>query len=428
MSSIVVIGTQWGDEGKGKIVDYLSKDSDYIVRYQGGNNAGHTIYIGENKYVFHLIPSGIIEEDKKTVLGNGVVIDPVALIDEIKLIEGRDIKVEGRLFISELAHVVLPYHKIIDAHQEKSKSRIGTTKRGIGPTYSDKYSRVGIRVIDYINDSVFEDLLKKNLAEKKNVIEKFADIKKIKKDIITQREQIIDRFKKFVANTTVLLNNAIKENKNILFEGAQGIMLDVDFGSYPFVTSSNPSVGGVSTGTGVAPSKIDKVIGIMKAYTTRVGSGPFPTELNDKFGEKLRKNGNEFGATTGRPRRCGWLDLVVVKHSVMINGINSIVLTKTDILSDFKNIKVCVGYKYKNSILTHYPADRDIIENVTPVYKEFKGWMAPVDDICDYKKLPVQLKDYVSFIEDELETEISIISRGKKRKETIIKNKKAISF
>ncbi len=428
MSSIVVVGTQWGDEGKGKIVDYLSKESDYIVRYQGGNNAGHTIYIGNTKYVFHLIPSGIIEDNKITVLGNGVVIDPVALMDEIRLIEERDIKVDNRLFVSEHAHIVLPYHKIIDAHQEKSKSRIGTTKRGIGPTYSDKYSRVGIRVIDYINDNIFLDLLNKNLVEKKNILEKFTDIKKLKKEIITQRKNILERFSKFVANTTVMLNNAVKDKKNILFEGAQGIMLDVDFGSYPFVTSSNPSVGGVSIGTGVAPSRIDKVIGIMKAYTTRVGSGPFPTELLNKEGERLRKNGNEFGATTGRPRRCGWLDLVVVKHSVMINGINSIVLTKTDILSDFRKIKVCVGYKYKNSIIINYPADREIIEKVTPVYKEFDGWMTPVDKFCDYKKLPEKLKNFVSFIEDELETEISIISRGKKRKETIIKNKKAISF
>ncbi len=428
MSNIVVIGTQWGDEGKGKIVNYLAKDADFIVRYQGGNNAGHTIYIENNKYVFHLIPSGIIYDGKITVLGNGVVVDPKALMEEIILLKERGINVKDRLYVSELSHIVLPYHKIIDAHREKTKAKIGTTKRGIGPAYSDKYSRIGIRAIDYINDEIFEELLTKNLNEKKRILEKFVDIKKLKKEIKKEREEIIEDFSQFVSNTTVMLNEAIKEKKNILFEGAQGIMLDVDFGSYPYVTSSNPSVGGVATGTGIPPSKIDKVLGIMKAYTTRVGSGPFPTELLNKEGEKLRKLGNEYGATTGRPRRCGWLDLVIVKHSVMINGVNSIVLTKTDILSKFKTIKICVGYKYKNTILTHYPSDRKVIESVKPVYKEFKGWLTDVSEICEYKKLPAELKDFIKFIEDDLETEISIISRGKKRKETIIKNNKAIKF
>ncbi len=428
MSTITIIGTQWGDEGKGKITNLLAKKADYIVRYQGGNNAGHTICIDNDKYVFHLLPSGIIEKGCISVLGNGLVIDPSALIEEIKLLKKEKIDITGKLLISENAHIVMPYHKMIDANRENSKIKIGTTKRGIGPAYEDKYARIGIRVIDYLNNDIFSTLLTNNLNEKKEIIKKYTSVNKLKNEIIKTRKIILKEFKQYVSNTTILLNKKIKKKKNILFEGAQGIMLDVDFGTYPYVTSSNPSVGGVVNGTGVAPSRIDKVLGIMKAYTTRVGKGPFPTELLNKTGKFLRKEGNEFGATTGRPRRCGWLDLVVVKHSVTINNISSIIMTKADVLNNFKEIDVCYAYKYKNSIIKDFPMDRHIIKNIKPLYKKMKGWQTPTEDIKKYKEFPKELKKYIKYIENYLETPISLVSTGPKRDQSVIKNKKALSF
>ncbi|MDD5066168.1 MAG: adenylosuccinate synthase [bacterium] len=428
MSTIVIMGTQWGDEGKGKITNLLARDADYIVRYQGGNNAGHTIYIGPEKYVFHLLPSGIIEKNKKCVLGNGVVIDPTALIEEINLLRERQISVNKRLFISENAHIVLSYHKLIDADREDSKVKIGTTKRGIGPAYEDKYARIGIRAVDYTNDEVFLKLLDNNLVEKEKTISKYTSIEKLRNEILWQRDKILPEFKQYVSNITLLLNSEIKKKKNILFEGAQGIMLDVDFGTYPYVTSSNPSVGGVVIGTGIPASKIGKVIGITKAYTTRVGEGPFPTELFDSTGDLLRKEGNEFGATTGRPRRCGWLDLIVVKYSTIINGISSIALTKVDVLNKFKEIKVCTAYQYKNSKLKSFPLDRTVIRNITPVYKTLKGWNRDVNDITEYRKFPAELKDYIKFMEDYLDLPVSLLSIGKERMESIVIKQKEISF
>ncbi len=428
MSAIVILGTQWGDEGKGKITNLLAHNADYIVRYQGGNNAGHTIYINKEKYVFHLLPSGIIEKTKKCVIGNGVVIDPEALMEEVKLLKKRKFSISNRLLISETGHIVMPYHKLIDAYREDSRIKIGTTKRGIGPAYEDKAARIGIRVIDYINDDIFNTLLENNLKEKKEVITKYITLDKMKKEIHKTRKAILPEFKKYVVNTSLILNREMKKNKNILFEGAQGIMLDVDFGTYPYVTSSNPSVGGVIKGTGVPPYKINKILGIAKAYTTRVGKGPFPTELFDQTGELLRKEGNEYGATTGRPRRCGWLDLVVVMHSVIINGITSIILTKTDILNIFKEIKICYAYQYKNSKLKEFPMDRNIVKKIKPLYKTLKGWNKDINNVKEYKKFPKELKDYVKYIEDYLEIPISMVSIGQERNKSIIKDKKAVSF
>lgn len=428
MNTMVIIGTQWGDEGKGKLTNLLAHKADYVVRYQGGNNAGHTIWIDDNKYVFHLLPSGIIEKNKKCVLGNGLVIDPEALIEEIDLLKKRKINISNRLLISENAHIVMPYHKLIDTFRETSKIKIGTTKRGIGPAYEDKYARIGIRVIDYINEDIFQTLLKNNLNEKKAIINQFTSINKLKSEIIATRKKILKEFKKYVSNTAIILNKEIKKDKKILFEGAQGIMLDVDFGTYPYVTSSNPSVGGVANGTGVSPALIHKITGIMKAYTTRVGKGPFPTELNDTIGKQLRKEGNEFGATTGRPRRCGWLDLVVVNHSVTINNISSIIMTKVDVLNKLKEIKICYGYKYKNSTLKHFPMDRKVIKQIKPLYKTFKGWQQDTCDVKKYKDFSPRLKDYIKYIEDYLETPISLVSVGPERNQSIMKDKKALSF
>ncbi len=428
MSTIVIVGTQWGDEGKGKITNLLAHEADYVVRYQGGNNAGHTIYIGQEKYVFHLLPSGIIEKNKKCILGNGVVVDPCALIEEIELVRKRNISVQNRLFISENAHIVLPYHKFIDADREDTKVKIGTTKKGIGPAYEDKYARIGIRAIDYINDNVFIKLLENNLREKEKIISKYISIEELKSQILKDREKIIDEFRLYIKNVPLLLNEEIKKNKNILFEGAQGILLDVDFGTFPYVTSSNPSIGGVIIGTGIPASKIKKVIGITKAYTTRVGEGPFPTELTESIGELLRKEGNEYGATTGRPRRCGWLDLVVVKYSTMINGISSIALTKVDVLNKFKEILVCTGYQYKNTVIKYFPLDRNMVNEIKPVYKTLKGWNKDINQIEDYKKFPVELKNYIKFIEDYLQTPVSLLSIGKERMESIVMKKREISF
>lgn len=422
-----MIGAQWGDEGKGKITNLLSQKADYVVRYQGGDNAGHTVYIDENKFVFHLLPSGIIEKDKKCVLGNGVVINPETLIDEINILKERGIEVDHRLFISHNSHIILDYHKILDEHKEKS-AKIGTTKRGIGPAYTDKYSRIGMRVVDYIDDDVFVDVLRKNLEEKKTIIETFSNIREVEKSIVEKREKIIDKIREFATDTVYLLNDAVDNNEKILFEGAQGSMLDIDFGTYPYVTSSNPTAGGVPIGTGVPPKKIDKILGIVKAYTTRVGEGPFPTEDNDEDGRLLRERGKEYGATTGRPRRCGWLDLVALKYSIMISGIDSLALTKLDVLDEFDEIKVSVSYKYKGEIINHFPYDRNIVKDIEPVYKVLKGWKQKTTDIKEFDKLPKEAKEYIRFIEKETKTPISIVSNGHSRASTLIRNDKYISF
>ena len=423
MANIVVVGAQWGDEGKGKVIDILAKDFSYIVRYQGGNNAGHTVVIGNEKFILHLIPSGILHEGKMCVIGNGVVIDPKALIEEIKKLESKGIEVKARLFISENAHLIFPYHRVIDELKEikKGKSKIGTTKKGIGPCHADKVSRSGIRIIDLLNDKIFKEKLKANIEEKNKILKVLYDFEgfsfnKIYEDYLSFRVGIKD----FVCDTALLLNKAIEERKPILFEGAQGTMLDVDYGTYPFVTSSNATAGGVSTGTGIGPTRLDKVLGIVKAYTTRVGEGPFPTEFSRDMMEKIRVRGDEFGATTGRPRRCGWFDACLVRHSIMVNGISEIVVTKLDVLDELKRIKICVGYKYKDKLYEQFTSDIEIFTNCEPVYEEVDGWVEDTTSVTSFRKLPRNAKDYLKKIKNLLKTKIVLISVGSKRKQTII--------
>jgi adenylosuccinate synthase len=426
MSALVVLGTQWGDEGKGKVVHYLSKKADYIVRYQGGNNAGHTIIFENKPFVLHLIPSGVLLPNKKCFIANGVVIDPEGLHNEAKLLASKKVKLAGRFFISEMAHMILPYHRYLDVLREQGKIRIGTTKRGIGPAYADKVTRLGIRLVDYLEKDVFMDLLEKNLKEKGPLLKKIVSVNNVRKEILSVYPALSKFLRPFVANTSLLLEDAIDKKKNILFESAQGTLLDLDFGTYPYVTSSNPISGGACTGAGVGPTKIDSVLGVVKAYTTRVGGGPFPTELNDKMGEYLREKGGEYGATTGRPRRCGWFDAVVVRHSVRINGIDKLVITKLDCLEDLDSIKLCVAYKYKGKTINHFPASRTIQAECTPVYEEMEGFKGRVRGVTRYSDLPVNAKKYLKRIEDLIGTKITLISLGRKREETISVNKENI--
>ena len=419
MAVTVLVGSQWGDEGKGKIVDILSEKYDIVARYQGGANAGHTVEIGDSKYILHLIPSGILREDVICVIGNGVVIDPVSLLDEIKLLEMNGIKVSGRLFISHNAHLIMPYHKLLDSISENSSTKIGTTGRGIGPCYIDKYARKGIRIVDLLNRKVLEGKIRGNLKEKNNLLTKVyehqeLDVEEIVKQY-TEFDKIIDQY---IKDIPVFLNNAIAEGKSILLEGAQGALLDVDHGTYPFVTSSSPTSGGACTGTGIPPNKITRVIGIVKAYTTRVGNGPFPTELNDDDGEKLRKVGVEFGATTGRPRRCGWFDAPLVKYSAMVNGIDSVAITKLDVLGSFDKIKVCTGYELNGKMIKSFPSDFDKLSKVKPVYHVLDGWNEDISECRAYSDLPEKTKEYLSFLSSEAGVSVSIVSVGPKRKQT----------
>ena len=423
MSVTVLVGSQWGDEGKGKIVDILSEKYDIVARYQGGANAGHTVEIGEKQYILHLIPSGILRDGVKCVIGNGVVIDPQALLDEIKILEDNGINVEGRLFISHNAHLIMPYHKLLDSISESGKNKIGTTGRGIGPCYIDKFDRKGIRIVDLLNREVLEKKIRKNVEEKNILLKKLYDDKGFDIDeIIKEYISFDEAIDSYVTDVPLLLNDAIKEGKNILLEGAQGTLLDVDHGTYPFVTSSNPTSGGASTGSGIPPNKIDNVFGIVKAYTTRVGNGPFPTELTDEVGEKLRKEGAEFGATTGRPRRCGWFDAFLVRYSAMINGIDTVAITKLDVLSIFEKINVCVGYKLNGKLLKSFPSDVDRLSSVIPVYETVDGWMEDISECKSYNALPQKTKEYLEFISDQANIKIEIISVGPKRRQTFSMN------
>lgn len=417
----VVVGAQWGDEGKGKIIDILSAATDYIVRYQGGSNAGHTVVVGSREYIFHLIPSGILHPKKICCIGNGVVIDPAALIKEIRDLAAGSIDVSGRLKISSLAHVILPYHKILDRLRESKRTqRIGTTGRGIGPCYADKVNRCGIRMVDLLNARVLREKLKDNLKEKNEIF------KKVYRHPGFNFSQIYEEYlnygrvlSRYICNSQLLLNTAVKMKKNILFEGAQGTFLDIDFGTYPFVTSSSATAGGACIGTGVSPLKIDKVIGVTKAYTTRVGEGPFPTEFPATFANFIRQKGKEFGATTGRPRRCGWFDCVMVKEAVLLNGISEIALTKLDVLDGLKTIKLCTAYKYKGKILKDFPDDLEALRRLKPVYKEVAGWPGSTRGVRNYRHLPAQAKRYLCLLQDVLKTKISLISVGSCRAETI---------
>jgi len=426
MSTLVIIGTQWGDEGKGKITDLLSEQYDVISRYQGGCNAGHTVVVDEQQFVFHLLPSGILHEDKICLIGNGVVLDPEILFQEIDSLEKKGINISKRLYIDYKTHVIFPYHKMIDEAMEEGKGdrKIGTTKRGIGPAYADKYSRNGIRVCDLIYPDYLEKKLDFQLEQKKYYLFKNyqIDISKEKiREIKEKYHRYGQKLREYTIDGSLFLDDQRKKQKNIIFEGAQGMMLDVDHGTYPYVTSSNPMAGCACTGCGISPVYIDKVIGISKAYTTRVGEGPFPTELANSIGKKIRKYGHEYGATTGRPRRCGWFDAAVVKYANRINGIKEIVITKLDVLSPFRKIKICKEYQINHQLFPYFPADSGLIKSIQPVYVEVDGWEEDISHIRNFKDLPEKAKQYIQQIETLTDCNASMISVGPKRSQTIIR-------
>ncbi|HHS49474.1 MAG TPA: adenylosuccinate synthase [Desulfurella acetivorans] len=418
----LVLGSQWGDEGKGKVVDILSEKADIVVRYQGGSNAGHTVCVDSKKFVLHLIPSGILHDGKTCVIGNGVVFDPKSFFEEKKQLEDLGIMLDSKLLISDRCHIVMPYHKSMDVNSEKilGDRKIGTTGRGIGPAYVDKYARVGIRACDLLDKDTLKEKIKNNV-EHANRIYSLYDIEPLSAEVIykeyVEYGQIL---KTYIKDSVYFLNDAYKKGKNILFESAQGSLLDVDFGTYPYVTSSNPTLGGAFCGTGLPYKALNKVIGIMKAYTTRVGNGHFPTELLNSEGEYLRKNGNEYGATTGRARRCGWLDLVVVKYAIMVSGIDEIAMTKIDVLDGLDEIKVCVAYELDGKTIDCIPALNSDFEKVKPIYKTFKGFDG-TKGIDTFDKLPKEAKNYIEEIEKILQTKISIIATGTDRNDTIFR-------
>jgi adenylosuccinate synthase len=421
MSTIIVLGTQWGDEGKGKVVHFLAKDADFIVRYQGGNNAGHTLILPNgDSFALHLVPSGILFPKKVCVIANGVVVDIRALKEETIKLKEINVSVKGRLFVSAHAHVILPYHNIIDSISENTKLKIGTTQRGIGPAYTDKVKRIGVRIVDYLEKDLFISLLDANLEEKAYILKKVkTDIKSLREKIIKEHKELSSFIKPFVIDTSILLNEAITQNKKIIFESSQGTLLDMDFGTYPFVTSSNPISGGACSGAGVAPNTIDDVLGVVKAYTTRVGEGPFPTELFDKTGEFLRKQGGEFGATTGRPRRCGWFDAVVVRNGTRISGINRFILTKLDCMQGLPKIKICCAYKYKGKIYKDFPYSRTVQKLCKPIYEEMPGFNEPINAIKSFDKLPINAQKYIKRLEKLIGAPIDFVSLGRKREDTI---------
>ncbi|WP_157143803.1 adenylosuccinate synthase [Brachyspira pilosicoli] len=422
MASVIIVGTQWGDEGKGKIVDYLANKAQYVVRSQGGSNAGHTVVVDNVKYKLRLLPSGILHKDKVCIIGNGVVIEPKVFLSEIDGLIEKKVNMSN-LKISNRAHVLMPYHKILDELQEEDlgENKLGTTKNGIGPCYMDKASRLGIRIVDLMNKEVFAKKLKFNVELKNKLLKKLYNHEGINyEELLKEYLEYAERLRPYVADTTTILNKAIKEKKNILFEGAQATMLDLDHGTYPFVTSSYPAAGGACTGSGVGPRKIDNVIGVVKAYSTRVGEGPFPSELFDDVGQFMRDKGGEYGTVTGRARRCGWLDACVIKYASYINGLDSVAITRLDILDELEKLKICVAYKYNGEILEDYPADLDILSKVEPVYEEFDGWKTSTTNIREYDKLPENAKKYLKRLSEVIDTEISIVSVGAGRDETII--------
>ena len=422
MAVRIIIGAQWGDEGKGKVVDLLSKEADYVVRYQGGANAGHTLKFDDQTIVLHLIPSGMFNGDSKCVIGNGVVIDPIALMDEITEVEKLNTNLENRLFISSSAHVILPYHKILDQIKEKNRGKdaIGTTGRGIGPAYVSKVSRVGIRMSDLLHENLLREKISTNLSDINSaLVHIYGEETLDADDMMEALKPAMKRLKGYICNSTDLLHTALEKGESILLEGAQGSLLDVDHGTYPYVTSSSPTAGGACTGSGIPPLAITHATGITKAYCTRVGNGPFPTELDGEFGETLRKNGQEFGATTGRPRRCGWLDLPALKYAVRLNGMNELALTKLDVLDDFDTIRVCTHYKLNGMETTVFPLDADLVDELEPVYKEFEGWNCSTRDISDFENLPEKAQKYIRYIEEYTGVRFTIISTGPKRSETI---------
>ncbi len=420
MASTVLIGAQWGDEGKGKIVDVLTEEADWVVRYQGGNNAGHTVEIGAEKYVLHLLPSGVLHAGKRCVIGHGVVVDPVALMGEMRDLEKRGIDLRGRMFVSDRAHVVFPYHRWIDEYREKKPagSKIGTTKRGIGPAYGDKAARTGLRMGDLVSAD-FPMLLRSRVEASNRILEALDAPQVDGAEVLREYQEAAKYLAQFVADPIPMLNEATSRGERVLFEGAQGTMLDIDYGTYPFVTSSSATAGGACTGTGVPPHRIDRVVGVVKAYSTRVGEGPFPTELLDATGELIRKVGHEFGATTGRPRRCGWFDAVVARYSVMVNGIDFWAVTKLDVLDELDEVLVCVAYEHEGRRIETVPACARALANCRPVYVRFPGWKSSTKDATSFEQLPARAQDYVRQLARLTGTPVGILSVGPKRDSTM---------
>jgi adenylosuccinate synthase len=428
VSATVVLGLAWGDEGKGRVCDALAGDARYVARYSGGNNAGHTIRVGKEEFVVHLIPSGIVREGVVCTIGNGVVVNPEVLAEEVSALDRRGIEVRGRLKVDGRAHLILPYHIRLDGYREKAlgKAKIGTTNRGIGPAYEDKVARVGIRVQDVFDEGILRTKLKAALREKNALVtgaygEEPYDADELAAYLFSFRELL----EPMMADTGALLRDALGRGEPVLLEGAQATLLDNDFGTYPFVTSSNPSVGGVCVGAGIPPSLLDEVIGVTKAYTTRVGDGPMPTELLDETGETLRRVGNEYGATTGRPRRCGWLDLVAVKYSAYVNGIDGLALTMLDVLSAVEEVKVCVGYEIDGKRVTHFPLHQTDLHHARPLYKSLPGWRVDVTGCRRREELPEEAQSFVRFIEAELGVPLRMISVGPERDQAIVERVKA---
>lgn len=423
MSAFIVLGAQWGDEGKGKMTDYLAEEANVVVRFQGGNNAGHTVMVGDKEYKLHLIPSGILYDDKLNVIGNGVVVDPKALFQEIDYLEGVGVKVTPeKLIVSDRAQLIMPYHKILDQLKEKARGKndIGTTGKGIGPCYTDKFERCGIRVCDLMHEDVFAEKLRENVEMKNAYITKILGGEALDFDeILKEYLEIAKKLRPFVQDTSVRVYNEIKADKTVLFEGAQGMLLDIDYGTYPYVTSSNTTAGGVSSGAGIGPNMITNSVGITKAYTTRVGKGPFPTELLDETGDWIREKGHEYGVTTGRSRRCGWLDLVIVKTAARVSGLTSLAVTKIDTLAGLEKIKVCVGYKFNDTVIDYFPASLEDLAECEPIYEEFDGWDDSVADVRSYDELPENVKKYLARISEFTETKISIVGVGPKRDQTM---------
>ena len=424
MSAFIVLGAQWGDEGKGKMTDFLAETADVVVRFQGGNNAGHTVEVGDKQYKLHLIPSGILYGDKLNVIGNGVVLDPKGLFTEIDYLENLGIKISPENFmISDRAHVIMPYHRLFDGLKEKSRGKndIGTTGKGIGPCYTDKMERSGIRVCDLMHKDVFKERLLENVETKNEILTKVYGMEPVNfEEIYSEYCDYAERIRPFVKDISVEVYNNIKAGKKVLFEGAQGTLLDIDYGTYPFVTSSNTIAGGVCTGAGIGPNMINSAVGIAKAYTTRVGKGPFPTELENEVGEWIREKGHEYGVTTGRSRRCGWLDLVILKSSARVSGLTSFAVTKIDTIAGLPKVKVCTGYNFEGKVIDYIPASLEDLAKCEPIYMEFDGWDESIENARTYEAIPENAKIYLKKIEELTGTKISIISVGPKRDQTIV--------
>ena len=430
MVNLVVVGTQWGDEGKGKIIDLLMPPFDIVARYQGGHNAGHTIYSGGKKIILHLIPSGILHRDKLCLIGNGVVIDPKAFLKELSFLKDFGLDIGDNLAISKNAHLIFPNHSLVEivSKEHRGDKKIGTTCRGIGPAYTDRVARRGIRAGDLLNLSVLEEKIKTNVEEYNVFLDFYGKTSLDPGKVFEEYSNYAVQIQKYIKDVSLILDKQIKKGKSVLYEGAQGALLDVDFGTYPYVTSSNSTVGGVCTGLGVSPDKIGAVLGITKAYTTRVGGGPFPTEIQGEIGASLQEKGNEFGATTGRPRRCGWFDAFAVAYARRLNGIKHLALTKSDVLDGLEELSVCVGYKYKGQLLQGYPCESWILSEVEPVYKKVRGWKERLNTVEDFDSFPQEFKDYVHLIEDLVGANVSIVSTGVQRSDTVFREDKMLSL